>query len=236
MPEQPPTTHAWISAPNPRLYSLTNLNRYGRLIVDKSHRLAWKLDNAELLDLYLRHVSDRHLEIGPADMHFLSRTPAPAMEHQWRVDVLDINEAPLNMARERLAGRARVGTHQHDVLATPWPLSDQSVGSLACGNVLHCVPGKSFAAKATAIDEMSRVLNDTGVAWGYTLLGAQDPALSPNLLARYLMYRYNRADNVFHNIGDRLTDLSRELDLRFTEVRLWVMGCAAVWAVRGPRR
>ncbi|MEV6820999.1 class I SAM-dependent methyltransferase [Nocardiopsis dassonvillei] len=224
------------SAPNPKLYSHRNLQRYRRLVVGLSHQFAWKLDNTELLDLYLRHVRERHLEVGPADLHFLSLTPAPTLAHLWHVDVLDINPAPLNTARERLAGRAQVDTHEHDILVAPWPIADQSVDSLACGNVLHCLPGKGFRAKATAIGEMARVLTDDGTAWGYTLLGAQDPAISPNLLAHYLMHRYNHADNIFHNTGDRLTDLSNELDARFTEVRLWVMGCAAVWVARGPRR
>ncbi len=224
------------SAPNPKLYSHRNLQRYRRLVVGLSHRFAWKLDNTELLDLYLRHVRERHLEVGPADLHFLSFTPAPTLARLWHVDVLDINPAPLNTARKRLAGRAQVDTHKHDMLVAPWPIADQSVDSLACGNVLHCVPGNGFRAKSTAIGEMARVLTDDGTAWGYTLLGAQDPAISPNLLARYLMHRYNRADNVFHNTDDRLSDLSHELDARFTEVRLWVMGCAAVWVARGPRR
>ncbi|MEU4283581.1 class I SAM-dependent methyltransferase [Nocardiopsis dassonvillei] len=236
MPDPAPTSPTWVSAPNPQLYSPRNLQRYRRLVVDKSHRLAWKLDNTELLDLYLRHVRERHLEVGPADLHFLNLTPAPTLAHLWHVDVLDINDAPLNTAREQLLGRAQTSLHKHDALVAPWPLAHQSVDSLACGNVLHCLLGNGFRAKATAIGEMARVLTDDGTAWGYTLLGAQDPAISPNLLARYLMYRYNRADNIFHNTGDRLTDLSRELDACFAEVRLWVMGCAAVWVARGPRR
>ncbi|OLT25412.1 hypothetical protein BJF83_22910 [Nocardiopsis sp. CNR-923] len=234
MPHNSPIT--WVSQPNPRLYSPANLDRYGDLIVGKAHRFAWKLNNAELQDLYLRYVSDRHLEIGPADLFFLGHTPAPALEHQWHVDVLDINQAPLEMAAQNLGGRAQVALHEHDILTAPWPVKARSVDSLACGNVLHCVPGAGFTAKAAAIDEMARVLTDGGVAWGYTLLGAQDPAISPNLLARLLMRSYNWAENTFHNTGDRLLDLERELNLRFSEVEVRVMGCAAVFVMRGPIR
>jgi SAM-dependent methyltransferase len=240
MPESTPppdrTSTTWVSSPNPGLYSPDNLARYGDLIVGKSHRYAWKLDNSRLLDLYLRHVSPDHLEIGPADLHFLDRTPAPAMQHQWRVQVLDINRAPLEVAAEKLTGRAHVALHEHDILTAPWPVADASVDSLACGNVLHCVPGDGFAAKAVVFDEMARVLTDGGTAWGYTLLGAQDPAVSPNLLARLLMRSYNKAENTFHNTGDRLADLERELNPRFGEVELSVMGCAAVFVMRRPIR
>jgi SAM-dependent methyltransferase len=238
MPENTPhhDRTAWVSSPNPVLYSPRNLARYGDFIVGKSHRYAWKLDNAELQDLYLKHVSTDHLEIGPADMEFLDRTPAPAMQHQWQVQVLDINRAPLEVAAEKLTGRAHIALHEHDILTAPWPLEDSSVGSIACGNVLHCVPGDGFAAKAVVFDEMARVLTDDGVACGYTLLGARDPAISPNLPARLLMWAYNRAENTFHNTGDRFADLERELNLRFGEVELSVMGCAAVWVMRRPIR
>lgn len=232
MPENTP----WVSAPNPVLYSPANIQRYRSLVVDKSHRYAWRLDNDQLQDLYLRNVSDRHLEIGLADLHFLHHTPAPAMAHGWHVHVLDINRAPLEEAKTKLAGRAQVDTHEHDILVAPWPMADQSVDSLACGNVLHCLPGAGFRAKAAVFDEMARVLTEDGVAWGYTLLGAHDPAISPNPLARLLMRSYNKAENTFHNTGDRYTDLERELHLRFAQVELSVMGCAAVWVVRRPVR
>ncbi|WP_236572308.1 class I SAM-dependent methyltransferase [Nocardiopsis sp. FR4] len=225
------------SIPNPKLYSPRNLARYNKLVIEFSHTWAWKLDNDALLDLYLRHVSDRHLEIGPADAHFLDRTPAPALAHQWHVDVLDLNQAALDMAVGKLAGRAQVSPHRHDILVKPWPLTGRSVDSIACGNVLHCVPGAGFRAKAVAFSEMARVLSDDGVAWGYTLLGSQDPVIRPNLLARGLMWVYNRPKaNTFHNRGDFYADLQDVLGLCFSQVKVHVMGCAAVWVVRGPRR
>lgn len=237
MPDDTPRTSAgWVSRPNPTLYSPRNLARYGDLIVDKSHRWAWRLDNDQLQDLYLRYVCDRHLEIGPADLHFLDRTPAPAMAHQWHVDVVDINSAPLKTAREKLTGRAQVSTHEHDVLALPWPTKKHHFQSLAIGNVLHCLPGAGFADKATAIQGMADALAEDGVAWGYTLTGAQDPMTHTNSLARFLMWRYNKADNVFSNRSDRYVDLERELKMYFASVDIWAMGSGVVFVLREPIR
>lgn len=237
MPDKPPRTNTtWVSQPNPTLYSPKNIARYGDLIVGKAHRWAWKLDNNFLQDLYLLHVSDRHLEIGPGDLHFLDHTPAPALEDQWQVDVLDINRAPLETAEQKLSGRAQVNTHEHDILALPWPTQAHHFRSLAIGNVLHCLPGAGFDAKKAAIRGMADALADDGVAWGYTLPGAQDSATRTNLLARILMWRHNHADNVFCNRGDRYEDLERVLGAHFAWVRMTIMGSGVAFVVREPIR
>lgn len=235
-PHTPRTGTGWISRPNPTLYSPKNIQRYSDLIVDKAHRWAWKLDNDQLQDLYLRYVSDQHLEIGPADLHFLDRTPAPAMAHQWHVGVLDINSAPLTAAREKLTGRAEVKTYEHDILTLPWPTEKYRFRSLAIGNVFHCLPGAGFAAKTAAIQGMADALSDDGVAWGYTLTGVQDPMTRANPLARALMWRYNKADNIFSNRGDRYVDLERELKMYFTTVEIRTMGSGVVFVLREPIR
>lgn len=235
-PRTPRTGTGWISRPNPILYSPKNIQRYGNLIVDKAHRWAWKLDNDQLRDLYLRYVSDRHLEIGPADLHFLDRTPAPEMAHQWHVGVLDINSAPLTAAREKLTGRAQVRTYEHDILTLPWPTEKYRFRSLAIGNVFHCLPGAGFAAKTAAIQGMADALSDDGVAWGHTLTSAQDPVTRTNPLARALMWRYNKADNIFSNRGDRYVDLERELKMYFAAVEIRAMGSGVVFVLREPIR
>lgn len=242
MPENTP--HTTRSAPNPRLYSRRNLKRYGRLVVNWSHRLAWKVDNGRILDLYAAHVAPTHLEVGPADAHFLLRAPAPigpsgedVPTRLRRIHLMDLNPAPLDHCSPRLAGHGQVVPHQHDVLTSPWPLPDASVGSVAMFHVLHCVPGETMRQKEVAFAESARVLGDGGVFIGSTLLGVQDPHTSNNWLARRLQRSYNKPGrNVFHNTGDRLADLRSMLDLHFSRVDLAVMGSAGVWVARGPRR
>ncbi|MCK9870266.1 class I SAM-dependent methyltransferase [Nocardiopsis dassonvillei] len=238
MPENTPRTDAsWVSSPNPTLYSPRNLARYKRLVGELSHTYAWRIDNTALAGLYAEHVSARHLEIGPANAEMLATTPPPAPPEQWRVDVLDINTAPLAHAQQRLSGRAQVTAHLHDILAAPWPGLSRTFTSIAMGNVLHCAPGAGFTAKATAFNGLVDALTDDGVAFGYTLLGAGDPDADHNLPARLLMRAYNKpGSNTFHNRGDRLVDLERQLNLRFAQVDVQVMHSAAVFVVRGPIR
>lgn len=231
------TPHGWRSRPNPNLYSPTNLNRYGKLVVNYSHRWAWKIDNSFVARLYADHVGPRHLEVGPGDGHFLAQTapPTPAPPQNWRVSLLDINTACLDKTAARLHGRAQVGALEHDLLV-PWPLADASQDSVACGNVLHCVPGAGFGAKQDVLAEMARCLTDDGTAWGYTLLASRDRMIRPNWLARALMWSYNRRENTFFNRGDFYADLERILGMYFRRVEVGVTGCAAYWVVRGPVR
>ncbi|MFE9244960.1 class I SAM-dependent methyltransferase [Nocardiopsis sp. NPDC006938] len=242
MPENTPRTTR--SAPNPRLYSHRNLKRYGQVVVRWSHRLAWKVDNEKILDLYALYMAPTHLEVGPADGHFLLRAPAPATPagevvsaRLRQIHLMDLNPAPLDYCVPKLAEHGQVIAHEHDVLTAPWPLPDTSVGSVAMFHVLHCVPGQTMRHKAAAFSEAARVLGDGGVFFGSTLLGTGDPRTSNNWLARRLQDVYNKPGrNMFHNSGDRLVDLRAMLDLHFARVDLTVMGSAGVWVAREPRR
>lgn len=236
MDSAPHTPSGWASRPNPDLYSPTNIDRYNKVVVNYSHRWAWRIDNSAIARLYAEHVGKHHLEVGPGDGHFLAQTPTPDLVHRWQVGLLDLNPHCLNKAAERLADRAYVQALEHDMLTAPWPVSGASQDSIACGNALHCVPGAGFTAKKHVFAEMARCLADDGVAFGYTLLASGDRMIRPNLLARVLMRSYNRKDNVFHNRGDFYTDLERILGMYFADVEIGVMGCAAVWTVRGPIR
>ncbi|WP_285732774.1 methyltransferase domain-containing protein [Nocardiopsis sp. ATB16-24] len=233
-----------VSTPNPRLYSPRNLKRYRHLVVGLSHRLAWKVDNTRIADLYAHHLAPTHLEVGPADGHFLTQAPNPTgpggepfPPSLRQIHLLDLNPAPLARCARLLGERAQVITHEHDVLTSPWPLADDSVGSVAMFHVLHCAPGASLRHKHTAFSEAARVLPETGVFIGSTLLGAEDVHTHNNWLARRLQAAYNRPGrNIFHNTQDRLVDLRAMLDLHFTDVELTVMGAAGVWVARGPIR
>ncbi|PDP87436.1 hypothetical protein CQJ94_11845 [Glycomyces fuscus] len=218
--------------------------RYRRLIIGLSSRHAWKIDNDRLARMYASHVSANHLEVGPADGHFLSQAPdpvdasgGPVPAERRRIQLMDLNPGPLRMCEPKLAGRARVTSHVHDVLSAPWPVADASVDSVAMFHVLHCVPGNGIRAKATAFSEAARVLSpEQGVFFGATLPGAADGHTSNNWLARRLQHAYNQPErNIFHNRGDRVTDLRAVLEEHFTDVEVTVMGADALWVARGPR-
>ena len=243
MPENSPHTGPG-SVPNPLLYSPRNLRRYRRLVVGLSHRFAWRVDNRRILDLYAAHLAPTHLEVGPADGHFLLRAPAPTgpcgepvPTRLRQLHLMDLNPAPLDHCVPKLAEHGQVVPHQHDVLSAPWPLPDAAVGSVAMFHVLHCVPGATMRHKATAFTEAARVLSVGGVFLGSTLLGVEDPCASNNWLARRLQAAYNTPGrNIFHNTGDQMVDLRALLDLHFARVDLTVMGSAGVWVAREPRR
>lgn len=238
------TPRAGRSVPNPTLYSPANIKRYRRLVVQLSHSLAWKVDNEAISDLYALHMAPTHLEVGPADGHFLLRAPDPAgplgepvPAKLRQIHLLDLNDGPLDHCAPLLNDRGLVIPHKHDVLNAPWPLDDASVGSVAAFHVAHCVPGPSLRHKAPLFSEPARVLGDEGVFIGSTLPGVDDPYTRNNWLARRLQTAYNKPGrNTFHNTGDRFVDLRAMLDLNFTSVDLREMGAGAAWVAKGPRR
>lgn len=227
----------WVSSTDSKLYSLKNMGRYSQLIGNLSHRKAWLLDNEKLKALYNENVSSRHLEVGPANAEMLSNTTPPASPDEWRIHLMDINHNPLVFAKEVLSDRAIVEPVQHDVLVAPWPNLSRAFDSIAMGNVLHCLPGNGFPGKDGAFAGIADALTDDGVAWGYTVLGLEDPDVEHNFLARTLIRAYNKPDRkFFQNAGDRLADLEPQLRQHFDDVTVWSMGSAALFIVKKPKR
>lgn len=234
------------SVPNPQLYSRRNIANYRRVVVHWSHSLAWKVDNERIYRLYAAHMAPVHLEVGPADGHFLlaadpplDASGEPVSNRVRQIHLLDLNTEPLDHCVPLLQNRGVVSRHEHDVLDSPWPLPDASLGSIAMFHVLHCVPGQTIRDKQTVFAGAARALSDGGVFFGSTLLGLDDPSplVHHNWLSHMLQKAYNKpARNIFHNHGDHLTDLKTALGWHFHEVDVSVMGSAAVWVAREPIR
>ncbi|MGW0248411.1 hypothetical protein ACWDYH_17445 [Nocardia goodfellowii] len=78
--------------------------------------------------------------------------------------------------------------------------------------LLHCLPG-SFRQKAVVFDHVTPHLGANGLVFGSTVLGIDKRHTT---LSTTLCRRLNRADS-FDNVTDRIEDLTRELETRFTD-------------------
>lgn len=217
------------SVPNPGLYSFRNLRLlYTPYVIGLSHPLIWGVPNKQLRALYAQGTGERHAEVGPGNGHFLRRLPPTTPLH--RVELVDLNPAPLQVCRQRLEGRYTVRLYQGDALG-PWPLGAGAVDSVGCCMVVHCLPGQSMADKQAVFAEAARVLRPGGRFFGATVLGAADPAADHNRAARRMLSAYNRAHNVFANTGDTLAGLRDQLHTHFDpqRVRTRVRGSVALW-------
>ncbi|MGD9854539.1 MAG: class I SAM-dependent methyltransferase [Planctomycetaceae bacterium] len=204
------------------VYSPRTLKLYDWLVLGFSNRFAWRCPTRELREMYDRHVTANHLEVGVGTGYFLDRCRFPVGNP--RVVLMDLNEDCLQTAADRIR-RYRPEMVRANVLE-PVDYSGGPFDSIGVNYVLHCLPG-TMAEKAVVFDHLGRLLSPGGVLFGSTLLGE---GVQHNLLARRLMAVYNRR-GIFCNTADTLDGLRTALQTWFGEWDVRVVGCAALfWA------
>lgn len=205
------------------IYTHRNLNIYDLVVHGLSNPWIWHCPTQRLVDHYNRHVTSSHLDVGVGTGYLLDkcRFPSPAP----RVALMDLNRNTLDYASQRIA-RYRPETYLRNVLE-PIPIEAERFDSIGLSYLLHCIPG-TITSKAVAFDHLAPLLNPGGVIFGATLL---QQGVERNTLARYLMSFYNRK-GIFSNKQDSLAGLNQALEQRFNDVKVEVIGCAALFVAR----
>ena len=173
-----------------------------------------------MLDLYNRHVTANHLDVGVGTGFFLHRCRFPS--DQPRLALMDLNPNCLEVAGKRVA-RYSPEVYRRNVL-DPIEIDAPGFDSIGFVNVLHCLPG-DMEAKAIALDNLMALLNPGGVMFGSTLLYR---GVRRNPLAT-LLARWNSVLGSMNNLEDDAEGLRRALQSRFSESSVTVIGCVALF-------
>lgn len=177
------------------------------------------------VDLYRRHIGERHLDVGPGTGYFIAHAQAPA---GTRITLLDPNPHVLKKTAKRLASFEPI-TVEADVMK-PLPV-EGPFDSAALSFVLHCLRDP-MANKANAIRNVADVLTPDGVLFGGTVLGPSDD--TPRAARTFL--RAANKQGGFDNLGDTADGLREILDASFRDVEVEVSGSSALFSATGPRR
>ena len=204
------------------VYSPRVLRMYDWFVLGLSNRFIWRCATRRLEGLYAQHVTGNHLDVGVGTGYFLDRCRFPT--DSPRVVLMDLNQNCLDATAARIA-RYRPTSLKRNVLE-PVAFDGAAFDSIALNYVLHCLPGR-ISEKAVVFDHLGALAAPGGVLFGATILGTDVPR---NVVARRLMKAYNQR-RVFSNADDSLTDLKSELDDRFGDWNVDVVGCVALfWA------
>jgi ubiquinone/menaquinone biosynthesis C-methylase UbiE len=200
-------------------YSKLTLAFYDAVVLGLSSRLVWQCPKRHLVELYRRNLGRRHLDIGVGTGHLIDRAD-PAVNTS--ITLVDLNRSSLRSATHTLI-RYQPGQVVADCLR-PLPLGKASVDSAGLNFLLHCIPG-SMEQKVGVLGNAARCVRPGGTVFGSTILAEGIPL---NRSAQRLMGLYNRK-GIFHNATDSLAELNRELEAAFTDYRLTVVGCVALF-------
>lgn len=201
------------------VYTPWVLNIYDLWVLGISNHLIWRCPTKKLRALYDRNVSLNHLDIGVGTGYYLKNVNWPSGIP--KVTLFDLNENSLQAAARRIA-HLQPSTVHGDVLK-PFPELGK-FRSVGLCYLLHCLPG-SLRENACVFDHVQPVLMPGGRIFGATLVQGETPRSWP---AQKLMDAYNRR-GIFSNEHDNIDVLTRELNSRFSNVRVETIGCVALF-------
>ncbi len=178
----------------------------------------------KIVDLYDRHVSDAHLDVGVGTGYFLDRCTFPVARP--RLHLLDLNPNCLARTSRRIRRYGPVA-HRWNVLE-PFPDALPAFGSIGLSNLLHCLPGTP-REKERVFRNLKPLLRPGGVLFGVTVLGKGVDATGA--LYRVVNRAYNRRA-IFSNLEDGAPELDAALARTFASHTLDVVGAMAFFTAR----
>jgi hypothetical protein len=205
------------------IYTPKLLSIYDLLVLGLSNRFIWKCPTPRQLAHYDRHVSANHLDVGVGTGYYLDRCLFPVTAP--RVALMDMNANSLDFAARRIA-RYKPESYVRNVLEEI-PFEGERFDSVGLNYLLHCLPG-DMSAKARCFDFLAQLMKPGATIFGATLLQG---GVIRSAAARALMRFYN-SKGVFSNTQDDLDTLGRELQKRFSDVSIDVVGCGALFSAR----
>lgn len=206
------------------VYTRDLLRFYDAIVWFNGHA-AWRCPPRRLVYLYDQNVSANHLEIGVGTGYHLDRCSFPS--ESPHITLMDLNLASLAAAAKRLR-RYSPRIHQANALAD-FALT-RSFDSIGMNWLLHCLPG-DISSKGVVLDHCRSVLAPEGIVFGSTVLNG---GVSHTAFSRALMRKLN-SNGTFANLDDDLSGLEAQLESRFEQSRIQVIGAVAAFSACTPR-
>jgi SAM-dependent methyltransferase len=205
-------------------YTRAMLRLYDPLVLGPISRYVWRAPAELGVEMYRKHIRPNHLDVGPGTGYFIDHAGLPAGS---RVTIVDPNPNVLRHVSRRLR-RLDVTAVEADVLK-PLPISGP-FASAGLNAVLHCLPGP-LDHKATAIENIARVLAPDATLFGVTVLGR---SARHTRAGRAMLAAFNRR-GTFDNLDDTEDGIAEILRRSFDEITVETLGGLAIFTARGSR-
>lgn len=205
------------------VYSKATLFFYDLAVISIANYFIWRCPRRYQLDLYNRHVTSNHLDVGVGTGYFLDHCRFPVKSP--RVALMDMNESCLSAAARRIR-RYNPEIYKSNIME-PDAIDVERFDSISANYLLHCLPGH-IKSKKRVFDNLKSLLNPNGTIFGSTILQC---GVEISVAARWLMRFYN-SKGVFTNAADDLAGLRSILEAGFTESRVDTVGSVALFSAR----
>lgn len=202
------------------VYSKKVLSIYDFWVLGVSNNYFWKCPTRFIGKQFSILVSDNHLDVGVGSGYYLKNYLPQTTK---RIALLDLNENSLDITSKAI-NHFQPEVYCGDVLA-PLQLNVEKFDSISVNYLLHCLPG-NLIEKGVMFKHLKSHMKEGGVLFGSTILGM---GTKQNYFAQKLMAVYNKK-GIFSNQNDDLDSLLILLNEHFSEVKVEVIGCVALFS------
>ncbi|QUM77056.1 class I SAM-dependent methyltransferase [Moritella sp. 24] len=202
------------------VYSKNILSIYDIWVLGISNHLLWKCPTRRISQQFIDLTSDNHLDVGVGTGYYLKKHLSPTTR---RIALVDLNENSLASTSKAIE-HFNPEVYSRNVFE-PLDLNCEKFDTVSINYLLHCLPGE-MSEKGIAFSRVKDVMNDGGTVFGSTILGKGTPQSG---LAKKLMAFYNEK-GIFTNVNDDVNALSVALEASFTDVKIDIVGCVALFS------
>lgn len=202
------------------IYSKAVLSIYDFWVLGVSNRYFWRCPTELISRHFTAHVSPNHLDVGVGSGYYLKHD---LPKNTQRIALMDLNENSLEKASNSVSV-VSPEVYCADVLA-PLNLDIGQFDSISINYLLHCLPG-DLHSKSVALENLKSLLNEGGQLFGSTILGR---GTKQNACAKRLMSIYNKK-GIFSNQADDVDGLKKVLESHFSNVKIELVGCVALFS------
>ncbi|MFA0630902.1 class I SAM-dependent methyltransferase [Vibrio sp. 10N.222.49.A3] len=193
---------------------------YDFWVLGVSNNYFWKCPTRLISEQFSMLVSSNYLDVGVGSGYYLKNYLPQTTK---RIALLDLNENSLDTTSKAIS-HFQPEVYCGDVLE-PLELSIEKFDSISVNYLLHCLPG-NLIGKGIMFKHLKSHMNEGGVLFGSTILGK---GTKLNFFAKKLMGVYNKK-GIFSNNNDDLDSLVTSLNEHFTDVKVEVIGCVALFS------
>lgn len=209
---------------NRPIYTKNVLLSYDLLVLKLSNPYIWRCPTQIIGQWFTERVSINHLDVGVGTGYYLKNHLPSTTKRLALVDTSPESLIKASQAVEHLPLTPEL--YRQSVLE-PLSLPDDKFDSVSLNYLLHCLPG-TMAEKSCALVHLKEVMHDGAIIFGSTILGK---GIAKGRLAKKLMAHYNKK-NIFHNDHDDFASLQSGLEQHFTDVKIRLCGCVALFSAR----
>lgn len=207
--------------PGIAVYSPLILSIYDLWVLKITNKFAWKCHVNKILKFTEENVSSTHLDIGVGTGYYFHQGHFPKLK---TLALMDLNSNSLQFCQKRLK-KYTPQLFKCDVYK-PQPHIGEKFSSVSMNFLFHCLPG-TLKEKAVLFDNLKDFANIECVWFGTSILSTP---VNHNLFGKLLLKIYNHK-GIFSNINDSYEDLKSELESRFENVEIQIVGCVALFKV-----